>query len=70
MRVGVRTGAEPARQCLRRCGLSRLLAQGHAVEMVQLLLGHAELDHVAAYLEVSTHDLDQACAGIDAIFPD
>lgn len=38
--------------------------------MVQLLLGHAELDHVAAYLEVSTHDLDQACAGIDAIFPD
>lgn len=53
----------------RRTFASRLLAQGHAIETVQLLLGHAELDHVAPYLEVSRHDLDQACAGIDAIFP-
>ncbi|NKF95652.1 site-specific integrase [Ralstonia solanacearum] len=53
----------------RRTFASRLLAQGHTIETVQILLGHAELDHVGPYLEVSRHDLDQACAGTDAIFP-
>lgn len=51
----------------RRTFASRLLAQGHTIETVQLLLGHAELDHVAPYLEVSRRDLDEACAGLDAI---
>ncbi|CBJ37456.1 putative tyrosine recombinase xerD [Ralstonia solanacearum CMR15] len=36
---------------------SRLLAQGHSVETVQLLLGPAELDHVAPYLEVTKQEL-------------
>ena len=37
----------------RRTFSSRLLAQGTDIETVQLLLGHAELDHVMPYLEVS-----------------
>ena len=52
----------------RRTFASRLLTQGHTIETVQLLLGHAELDHVAPYLEVSRQDLHAACAGLDAIF--
>ena len=40
----------------RRTFASRLLAQGHSIETVQLLLGHAELDHVAPYLEVSRQE--------------
>ena len=37
----------------RRTMASRLIQQGEAVETVQLLLGHAELDHVRPYLQVS-----------------
>ncbi len=51
----------------RRTFASRLLAQGHTIETVQLLLGHAELDHVAPYLEVSSQDLREAGAALDAI---
>lgn len=51
----------------RRTFASRLLAQGHSIETVQLLLGHAELDHVAPYLQVSRQDLYEACAGLDAM---
>ncbi|MCL6482936.1 MAG: site-specific integrase [Janthinobacterium lividum] len=40
----------------RRTFASRLLSQGHSIETVQLLLGHAELDHVAPYLEVSRQE--------------
>lgn len=36
----------------RRTFASRLLASGLSIETVQLLLGHAELDHVMPYLEV------------------
>ncbi|SPK77193.1 Integrase family protein (plasmid) [Cupriavidus taiwanensis] len=43
----------------RRTFASRLLAQGHSIETVQLLLGH-ELDHVAPYLEVSNKELLEA----------
>jgi integrase/recombinase XerD len=32
---------------------SRLIAQGNPIETFQLLLGHAELDHVRPYLQVS-----------------
>jgi site-specific recombinase XerD len=37
---------------------SRLIEQGAAVETVQLLLGHAELDHVRPYLQVSHKRLE------------
>ncbi|MFC0130373.1 hypothetical protein [Ralstonia solanacearum] len=39
----------------------RPLAQGHSIETVPPLLGHAELDHVAPYLEVR-HELREATA--------
>ncbi|MBA9859824.1 tyrosine-type recombinase/integrase [Ralstonia insidiosa] len=51
----------------RRTFASRLLAQGHTIETVQLLLGHSELDHIAPYLEVSRQDLREAGAILDAI---
>ena len=44
----------------RRTFASRLLAQGHSLETVQLLLGHAELDHVSPYLEVSARERREA----------
>lgn len=43
----------------RRTMASRLIAQGQSVETVQLLLGHAELDHVRPYLEVDQRVLAQ-----------
>ncbi|WP_082439917.1 site-specific integrase [Massilia sp. WG5] len=43
----------------RRTMASRLIAQGHAVETVQQLLGHAELDHVRPYLQVSQKRLEE-----------
>jgi site-specific recombinase XerD len=43
----------------RRTMASRLVAQGNPVETVQLLLGHAELDHVRPYLQVSQKRLEQ-----------
>ncbi|MHA6884639.1 tyrosine-type recombinase/integrase [Ralstonia pseudosolanacearum] len=48
----------------RRTFASRLLAQGHSIETVQLLLGHAELDHVALYLEVTKQGLREAMADL------
>jgi len=43
---------------------SRLLAQGHDLETIQLMLGHAELDHIDPYLEVSNERLRQAFADV------
>ncbi|MDO3617312.1 site-specific integrase [Ralstonia pseudosolanacearum] len=43
---------------------SRLLAQGHTIETVQLLLGRAELDDVAPYLEVAKQELREAMAEV------
>jgi site-specific recombinase XerD len=43
---------------------SRLIQQGAAVETVQLLLGHAELDHVRPYLQVSHRRLEEMFAGV------
>jgi site-specific recombinase XerD len=43
----------------RRTMASRLIAQGHSVETVQQLLGHAELDHVRPYLQVSQTRLEE-----------
>lgn len=41
----------------RRTFASRLLAAGESLETVQVLLGHADLDHVEPYLEVSEDTL-------------
>lgn len=49
----------------RRTFASRLLAQGHSLETVQLLLGHAELDHVSPYLEVSARERREAVAAVE-----
>lgn len=38
---------------------SRLIQQGEDVETVQLLLGHAELDHVRPYLQVSSKRVEE-----------
>lgn len=44
----------------RRTMASRLLANGAALETVQLMLGHADLDHVDPYLQVSKAVLRRA----------
>lgn len=44
----------------RRTFASRLLAQGHSIETVQFLLGHAHLDHVSPYLEVTAREASEA----------
>lgn len=48
----------------RRTMASRLIAQGHAVETVQQLLGHAELDHVRPYLQVPQKRLEELFANV------
>lgn len=48
----------------RRMMASRLIQQGADVETVQLLLGHAELDHVRPYLEVSSKKLEEMFAAV------
>jgi integrase/recombinase XerD len=47
----------------RRTMASRLLDQGHR-ETLQLMLGHAELDHVDPYFQVSKDTLRRAFAGV------
>ncbi|WP_412530399.1 tyrosine-type recombinase/integrase [Burkholderia lata] len=49
----------------RRTFATRLIANGHSLETVQILLGHAHLDHVAPYLDVSQRDMREAIAAID-----
>lgn len=49
----------------RRSMASRQLARGYALETIQLILGHSELDHLDPYLEVSSDILRRAFA--DAI---
>lgn len=44
----------------RRTMASRLLDQGHDLETLQLMLGHAELDHVAPYLQIDKTKLRRA----------
>ena len=44
----------------RRTMASRLLEQGHSLETLQLLLGHADLDHVDPYLQIDKKRLRQA----------
>ena len=48
----------------RRTMASRLLAQGHDLDTIQLMLGHADLDHVDPYLEISRARLRQAFAEV------
>lgn len=48
----------------RRTMASRLLAQGHDLDTIQLMLGHADLECVDPYLEVSKERLRQAFADV------
>jgi integrase/recombinase XerD len=48
----------------RRTMASRLLEQGHDLETLQLILGHAELDHLDPYLQVSKEKLRRAFADV------
>ena len=48
----------------RRTMASRLLANGVELATVQLMLGHAELDHVDPYLEIDRRKLRQAFADV------
>ena len=50
----------------RRTFASRLVSQGQSLETVQLLLGHAHLDHVAPYLETTSKERRDAVAAFDA----
>lgn len=49
----------------RRTFASRLMANSHSLETVQILLGHAHLDHVAPYLDASERERREAVAEID-----
>ncbi|MGU7774645.1 tyrosine-type recombinase/integrase [Burkholderia sp. MR1-5-21] len=49
----------------RRTFASRLLARGHSIEAVQLLVGHVDVDHVSPYLDVSEREQREAVAAID-----
>jgi site-specific recombinase XerD len=59
--TGIRGGSSHSG---RRTMASRLVQQGADVETVQLLLGHAELDHVRPYLQVSHRRLEEMFAGV------
>jgi site-specific recombinase XerD len=48
----------------RRTMASRLIVQGHSVETVQQLLGHAELDLMRPYLQVSAERLEEMFADV------
>ncbi|NPT44407.1 tyrosine-type recombinase/integrase [Paraburkholderia sp. 1N] len=49
----------------RRTFGSRLVARGHSLDTVQLLLGHSHLDHVSPYLEVPARERREAMAAFD-----
>jgi integrase/recombinase XerD len=52
----------------RRTFASRLIAQGHSIETVQLLLGHSDDDHVAPYLEITSKERREAIAAFDVSY--
>jgi site-specific recombinase XerD len=58
--AGIRGGSSHSG---RRTMDTRLIQQGADVGTVQLLLGHAELDHVRPYLQVSPKRLEEMFAG-------
>ena len=60
-RAGIKQGSSHSG---RRSFASNLLAKGHDLETVQLLLGHGELDHVKRYVEVSPQRLREMFAAV------
>ena len=48
----------------RRTFASRLIDNGHSIETVQFLLGHAHLDNVSPYIEVSPFERRAAISQI------
>lgn len=59
--AGIRRGSSHSG---RRSMASRLLAQGHDLGTIQLILGHATIECVDPYLEVSKNRLRQAFADV------
>lgn len=59
--AGIRGGSSHSG---RRSFASNLLAKGHDLETVQLLLGHSELDHVMPYLDVSEKTIKEMFAAV------
>lgn len=59
--AGIKSGSSHSG---RRSMASRLLEQGHDLDTIQLMLGHAELDHVDPYLEISRAKLRRAFADV------
>jgi integrase/recombinase XerD len=49
----------------RRTFASRLVSQGQSLDTVQLLLGHAHVDHVAPCLEATSKERREAIAALD-----
>jgi integrase/recombinase XerD len=43
---------------------SRLLGQGHGLDALQLMLGHAEIDHIDPYLQTSKETFRRAFAEV------
>jgi integrase/recombinase XerD len=51
----------------RRTFASRLVAQGHSLDTVQLLLGHSHLENVSAYLNVTVREQRDALSAFDRL---
>ncbi|TAL99214.1 MAG: hypothetical protein EPN73_01130 [Paraburkholderia sp.] len=51
----------------RRTFASRLIAQGHSLDTIQLLLGHSELDHVSPYLDVTVREQRDELSAFDQL---
>ncbi|GAB7536961.1 tyrosine-type recombinase/integrase [Burkholderia sp. 3C] len=49
----------------RRTFATRLVANGQSLETVQILLGHAHLDHVSPYIDVSDREMLESVARIE-----
>ena len=47
----------------RRTFATRLVEQGHNIEVVQRLLGHSDLDHTGDYLDVDPRTLEEIFCG-------
>ncbi|MDN7551208.1 tyrosine-type recombinase/integrase [Burkholderia vietnamiensis] len=54
----------------RRTFASRLIARGHSIETVQLLLGHVHFNYMAPYIEISKKAKREAMIDLGGFFAD